>query len=118
MIAQVQSRLAHINIFTPKPGTMEQFIASQIQGLPAFGEIPGSLGSWLYRANNDQHAILIALFESEAAHRRFMETPAFQQHRERLRPLLDGTAPGYYTLVYSRDSAPANEGSASAAASA
>jgi quinol monooxygenase YgiN len=118
MTAHVQSQLAHINIFTPKAGMMEQFIAAQLEGVPALGEIPGARGSWLYRANDDGHAILIALFESEAAHRRFMETPAFQQHRDRLRPLLDGTAPGFYTLVYTRDGAPATEAVASAAASA
>jgi quinol monooxygenase YgiN len=116
MTTQAQPRLAHINIFTPKPGMMEQFIVAQLEGIPALGEIPGSLGSWFYRANDDQHAILIGIFESEASHRRFMETPAFQQHRERLRPLLDGAAPGYYTLVYSRDGASATEGLASAAA--
>ena len=96
--------LAHINIFTPKPGLMEEFIALQLKGLPALS-VPGSRGSRLYRAKDDRQAILIAYFENEAAHRRFMETPAFHQHRERLLPLLENTTPGYFTLAYSRDSA-------------
>jgi len=99
-------QLAHINIFTPKPGMMDDFINAQLQGLPTFGEIPGSRGSLFYRAKDDSHVILISLFEDEAAHRRFMDTPAFHHHRQRLMPLLEGTKPGYYTLTYSRDGAP------------
>ncbi|HET7086053.1 MAG TPA: antibiotic biosynthesis monooxygenase family protein [Rhizomicrobium sp.] len=97
--------LAHINIFTPKPGLMEEFIAVQLKGLPAL-TVPGSQGSRLYRAKDDKRAILIAFFEDEAAHRKFLETPAFQRHRERLLPLLENATPGYFTLAYSRDSAP------------
>ena len=99
------SPLAHINIFTPKPGLMDEFIAVQRQVLPTLA-VPGLRGSQLYRAKDDQRAILVAFFEDEAAHRRFMESPDFQRHRERLLPLLENTTPGYFTLVYSRDSAP------------
>ena len=96
------SLLAHINIFTPKPGLMDEFIAIQLQGLPALA-VPGSRGSRLYRAKDDGRAILIAYFEDEAAHRHFMESAAFRRHRERLLPLLENTTPGYFTLVYSRE---------------
>jgi heme-degrading monooxygenase HmoA len=106
MPTQKPGQLAHINIFTPKPGRMDDFINAQLQGLPTLGDIPGSQGSLFYRANDDSHAILIALFEDEASHRRFMETPAFHRHRERLMPLLEGTRPGFYTLTYSREDAP------------
>src|SRR5258708_29137857 len=102
-------QLAHINIFTPKPGMMDDFINAQLQGLPTFGEIPGSRGSLFYRAKDDSHVILISLFEDEAAHRRFMDTPAFHHHRPRLMQLLQGTKPRYYTLSYSPDRAPGAE---------
>ena len=100
--------LAHINIFTPKPGSMDEFIAVQLQALPALA-VPGSSGSRLYRAKDGRRAILIAFFTDEAAHRRFMEAPAFQRHRERLLPLLEDTTPGYFTLVYSRDNGSQDE---------
>jgi len=96
--------LAHINIFTPKPGQMEEFITLQLNGIPLL-TVPGSRGSRMYRSKDDQRAILIAFFDDEAAHRRFMETEAFQRHRERLLPLLENTTPGYFTLVYSREGA-------------
>ena len=98
-------QFAHINIFAPKPGMLEQFITTWLQGVSSLGDIPGSRGSRLYRANDDRNAILISFFDSEAAHRRFRETPAFHQLRQRLLPLLEGTAPGYYSLIHSQDRA-------------
>jgi quinol monooxygenase YgiN len=104
MTTPQKPQLVHINIFTPKPGMMDEFIAAQLEGLPALGDTSGSFGSRLYRAGDDSNAILVALFEDEEAHRRFMETEAFHRHRDRLRPLLESTTPAYYTLVYVRDS--------------
>lgn len=98
-----QHPFAHINVFTPKPGMMETFIQTQLAGLPSLGDIPGSKGSRLYRAQDDKAAILIAFFESKEAHARFSESPAFLQHRQNLLPLLEGTSPGYYTLVRAED---------------
>ena len=94
------SQLAHINVFTPKAGLMDEFMAVQLRGLPGLGPVSGSRGSWLFRAADDRDAILIALFDDEASHRRFMQSPAFQPHRERLLPLLQSTGPAYYTLAY------------------
>lgn len=94
------SQLAHINVFTPKPGLMDEFMAVQLRGLPALGEVAGSRGSWLFRACDDRDAVLVALFDEEASHQRFMQTPAFKEHRERLLPLLKSTGPAYYTLAY------------------
>jgi quinol monooxygenase YgiN len=94
------SRLAHINVFTPKPGLMDEFMAVQLRGLPTLADLAGSRGSWLFRACDDRDAVLVALFDNEASHRRFMRTPEFQQHRERLLPLLQSTGPAYYTLAY------------------
>jgi quinol monooxygenase YgiN len=118
MPTQKPGQLAHINIFTPKPGMMDEFINAQLQGLPTLGDIPGSRGSLFYRARDDSHAILIGLFEDEASHRRFMETQAFQRHRERLMPLLEGTRPGFYTLTYFRDGASEQESLTTAGAAA
>jgi hypothetical protein len=72
-----QGPLAHINIFTPKPGMMDEFVTVQLQGLASLGDIAGSRGSRMFRANDNRHAILIALFVDEASHRRFMASPAF-----------------------------------------
>src|SRR5258708_12616027 len=90
-------QLAHINIFTPKPGMMDDFINAQLQGLPTFGEIPGSRGSLFYRAKDDSHVILISLFEDEAAHRRFMDTPALHHHPHPLLQPLETPQPVYST---------------------
>ncbi len=102
-MSTLHHEFAHINIFTPKPGMMETFIQTQLSGLSTLGDIPGSRGSRLYRAADDKAAILIGFFESEEAHARFSESPAFLLHREKLRPLLEGVSPGYYTLVRAVD---------------
>jgi quinol monooxygenase YgiN len=95
--------LFHLNIFTPHDGQMEAFMATQLDGLPRIGNIPGWTGSRLLRAEDDRNAVLIAGFESAAAHQAFMASEAFTAHRDRLKPLIAATAPAYYRLAYGRD---------------
>ncbi len=92
--------LIQINIFTPKPGMMDAFVAAQLQGLPSLGNAPGARGSQWYRANDDRNVVAVAYFDDEDALRRFTETAAFAKHRQRLLPLIEGTAPAFYTLIY------------------
>jgi quinol monooxygenase YgiN len=116
MTTQTRGPVALINVFTPKPGMMDAFIAAQLDGLPALGQIAGSLSSRLYRAADDRNAILIGFFEDEDAQRRFAESAAFQAHRQRLLPLLEGASPGFYTLVYARGANPSHVGAPETAA--
>ena len=111
-----KGQLAHINVFTPKPGMLDEFIATQLDGASTLGEIPGFRGSRLYRATDGSHAIQIAYFDDEGAHRRFMQTPEFQRQRQKLLPLLEGANPGFYTLVSVRDEGPNAESLAIAGA--
>jgi hypothetical protein len=94
--------LIHINIFTPKPGRLDDFISSQLEGRANLGEIRGLTTSRLYRAEDGSCAILVAGFDSVEVHEEFKKGPAFQAERARLAPLLDGVQPAFYRLIYDR----------------
>lgn len=94
--------LVNIGIFTPKPGRIDDFIATQLEGRPRLGDIPGLNTSRLYRAEDGSRAIIIAGFDTPEAFENFQRSAAFQAEREKLKPLIDGMQPGFYRLVYDR----------------
>ncbi|HEY4146640.1 antibiotic biosynthesis monooxygenase family protein [Pinirhizobacter sp.] len=91
--------LFSINVFTPKPGRLDDFIAAQLDAVPRFGGVDGLSESRLYRAEDGSRAILVARFESIDAFHKLQNRPAFQAERARLLPLLEGTQPGFYRLI-------------------
>lgn len=95
--------LFNINIFTPKPGRLDDFIRAQLDGVPRLGEIPGLTESRVFRAEDASRAIIMAGFASVDAHREFQNGAAFQEERARLRPLIEATQAGFYRLVHERD---------------
>ena len=67
-----------INPFTLKPGKMDEFLALQTEALQRFrGHIPGWRGGRLHRAVDGDTAVLMSVFDSADAHRRFLETAGF-----------------------------------------
>lgn len=94
--------VTHINVFTPNPGMMDQFVAAQLDGLPKFGAIPGSRGSYFYCADDRSCAVLVTHWDNEAAHRRFMESESFARHRARLLPLIARSEGRYHRLLFTR----------------
>ena len=95
--------LFNINVFTPKPGRLDDFIAAQLAGVPRLGEIRGLRESRLYRAEDGSRAILMAGFDSAEAFRTFQGSAAVQAQRAELLPLIESTAPGLYRLIHDRD---------------
>jgi heme-degrading monooxygenase HmoA len=95
--------LFHINVFTPKPGRLDDFIMAQREGVARLGEIRGLSESRFYRAEDGSRAILIAGFDSVEAHRAFLNSAAFQAERARLLPLIESTEPGFYRLIHDRN---------------
>ena len=92
-----------INIFTPKPGRLDDFLAAQLEGVTRMGEIPGLNASRLYQAEDGSRAILVAGFDSLEAHQAFQDSPVFQAERAKLLPLLEGAQPAFYRLIRDRD---------------
>lgn len=90
-----------INMFTPKPGRFEDFLAVQQAALPGFrGRVPGLLGSRFYRALDGRSAVLVSVFETPEDFQQFRGSDLFAAHRDRISPLLEGVNPGLYELVY------------------
>ncbi|MGF1626108.1 MAG: putative quinol monooxygenase [Alphaproteobacteria bacterium] len=90
-----------INVFTPRPGRLEDLVAVQQAALPGFrGRVPGLLGSRFYRALDGRNAVLVSVFETPDDFQQFRGSDLFAAHRDRISPLLEGTNPGLYELVY------------------
>lgn len=94
--------LFNINILTPKPGLLDDFIRAQMDGVPRLGEVRGLTESRFYRAEDGTNAVLISGFESVEAFRDFQQSAAFQEERARLAPLIDSVRPSFYRLIHER----------------
>lgn len=102
MNSKRSGRLIQMNVFTPKPGRLDEFVSMQLEGLPRFREAQGLLASRMYRANDDSQVVLISEWDREQSLRRFVESADFQVHRSRLRLLLERADPTLHTVVYER----------------
>lgn len=90
-----------INTFTLKPGKMDEFLALQTAALQRFrGRIPGWRGGRLHRAVDGNTAVMMSVFDSADAHRRFLETTGFDEHRQQVLPLVENVQPAYYEIVH------------------
>lgn len=89
-----------INVFTPKPGQMDNFVATQAGALTTLSNrIPGWRGTRMYRALDDRTAALISTFASVEEYRAWMASDLFAQHRDKVAPLIERAGPQLYRLV-------------------
>lgn len=92
-----------MNVFTPKAGKLNEFIALQTAALPNLNPGgAGARGARLYRAQDGSKALLLSSFDSIEDFQRFMASEAFAAHRAKLLPLLDHSEPTRYELLYQR----------------
>ena len=99
------SPLFNLTLFTPKVGAADAFTAAQLHGLPTFGPIAGLRTSQLFVQDSGERLLLLSSFDSAEAHRAFTSTTAFQDHRDRLLPLLEHSESAYWRSIYTRDAA-------------
>jgi heme-degrading monooxygenase HmoA len=96
-----QQSVTTINLFTPKPGKLDEFVEVQKAALSGFrGAVPGLQTSRFYRSPEAGTAVLISVFDTREHFERFRASELFAAHRERIAPLLAGASPGVYELVY------------------
>ncbi len=92
-----------MNVFTPKPGKLDEFIALQTAALPNLNaDGAGARGGRLYKAEDGSRAVLLSTFGSAEEFQRFISSDAFAAHRAKLSPLLDRSEPTRYELVYEK----------------
>lgn len=92
--AQTAGPITLINLFTPKAGHHDDFIAAQTAEYRRLqGRIIGWLGNHLHASVGDARIVNIATFESLQAYNDWREHPDFAAHVERIRPLVERAEP-------------------------
>jgi len=90
-----------INLFTVKPGRMDEFIELQRRNLElSSGNVPGWRGSRLHRSTDGRTALMMSMFDSIADHKRLRGSSLFAGHIRKLMPLIEGAEPTYYEVVH------------------
>jgi len=90
-----------INVFTPKPGALDDFLAVQIAALPGLrAGATGSRGSRLFRAEDDSKAVMVSVFDTADDFKRFTESAPIAAHRAKMLQYLERAEASHYQLVY------------------
>jgi hypothetical protein len=90
-----------INVFTAKPGKLDELIAIQPKELHHFKtkHISGWLHSHFYRSEKDNKAIMMTAYDSVEAYQNFLYKNDFTEHLNKVEHLVENAVGGYYTLV-------------------
>jgi heme-degrading monooxygenase HmoA len=90
-----------INVFTPKPGALNDFLSLQTAALPGLrAGAAGARGSRLYRAEDGGKVMMLSVFGTAEDFEKFTAGDAFASHRAKMLPLLEKAEPGRYQLVF------------------
>lgn len=91
-----------VNLFTPKPGQEQAFIEAQTgEYVRLRGKVEGWVGNRLGRAvDGSGQLVNVALFESMAYYNAWRESALFAEHLEIIRPYVERSAPGMYSVLY------------------
>lgn len=92
-----------VNLFTPKVGMAENFIAAQTaEYLRLRGMVKGWQGNRLGRAvDGSGQLVNVAVFDSLENYNAWRESQLFAEHLEVIRPFVEKSAPGMYEVLYS-----------------
>ncbi|SDJ14802.1 antibiotic biosynthesis monooxygenase family protein [Alteribacillus bidgolensis] len=90
-----------INVFTAKPGKLDELVAIQSEELLNFKNksVPGWISSRWHRSVDNNKAIMVTTWESIESHKSWLERSRFTEHLNKIQHLIEGTEGGYYTLV-------------------
>lgn len=100
LTSDVDGEITLVNVFTPKAGQMDGFIAAQTSEYQRLNtKVEGWLGNQLHLSIDARTAVNIARFASMANYRAWRESDAFKEHLtfiemyvERSEPFLLGPA--------------------------
>jgi heme-degrading monooxygenase HmoA len=87
-----------INCLTVKPGMMDQFI--EAQRAFALAGHAGLNSGRMYRSTDGRTAILVSRFASAAAQQEVLQSDAFKEHLDKLRPMVESSNPAPYEVAY------------------
>jgi heme-degrading monooxygenase HmoA len=90
-----------VNVFTPKPGALDEFLALQVAALPGLrAGATGSRGSRLFRAEDNSKAVMVSVFDTAEDFKRFTESAPIAAHRAKMLQFLERAEAGQYQMVY------------------
>jgi heme-degrading monooxygenase HmoA len=99
----VAGQVLLVNLFTPKTGMVDDFIAAQTgEYVRLKGLVKGWLGNRLGRSvDGSGQLVNVALFDSMENYNAWRESKLFADHLDVIRPFVERSAPGMYELLYS-----------------
>lgn len=99
----VAGQVLLVNLFTPKAGMADAFIAAQTgEYVRLKGQIKGWIGNRLGRTvDGSDQLVNVALFDSMENYNAWRDSQLFADHLEVIRPFVEKSAPGMYELLYS-----------------
>lgn len=99
----VAGQVLLVNLFTPKVGMADAFIAAQTgEYVRLKGQIKGWIGNRLGRTvDGSDQLVNVALFDSMENYNAWRDSQLFADHLEVIRPFVEKSAPGMYELLYS-----------------
>lgn len=89
-----------INFLSVKPGKMDEFIELQRSFIAGSTRPNGFLGGRMYRSIDCKSAVLVSQFESRGVQEAILQSDAFKQHVNTLRPLIESSSPSLYEEAY------------------
>lgn len=100
--ASVAGAVLLVNLFTPKAGQEDAFIAAQTaEYVRLRGKVVGWIGNRLGRSVDGGQLVNVALFDTLANYSAWRESKLFAEHLDVIRPYVERSAPGMYELLYS-----------------
>jgi heme-degrading monooxygenase HmoA len=99
----VAGQVLLVNLFTPKAGMTDAFIAAQTgEYVRLKGQVKGWIGNRLGRTvDGSDQLVNVALFDSMDNYNGWRNSKLFADHLDIIRPFVDKSAPGMYELLYS-----------------
>jgi heme-degrading monooxygenase HmoA len=99
----VAGQVLLVNLFTPKTGMVDAFIAAQTgEYVRLKGQVKGWLGNRLGRSvDGSGQLVNVALFDSMENYNAWRNSKLFADHLDIIRPFVERSAPGMYELLYS-----------------
>src|SRR5262245_24807311 len=93
--------LISISVITPRPGRFDEFMDLQLAQLSRLrGKVPGVSGSRLFRSLDGRSVVMVSMFESAEAQKRFVDSPDLKDHLDNVRPLVEPGAPMLCETAY------------------
>lgn len=101
--AAVTGSVMLVNLFTPQPGKLDEFVRTQsAEYVRLSGKVKGYLGNRLGKAVDGSNQIVnVAVFDSMENYNAWRSSDLFAEHMEVIRPLIEQSAPGMYSIAYS-----------------